>query len=249
MTLRENAMDTVSATLTEEDAVESLEGKNVVSIDGEGSQISLRESLAAVRNSAQAAARIQAAFRVQSFCQRELTRYTEIEDDMMLPNLRRKIHRTRHFNDSLHAAAIRIQQKYRGWKCRKEFLKFRNRIVKIQAHVRGHQVRKQYKKVVWSVSIVEKAILRWRRKGSGLRGFRVEKATDGAVKDVEKTDEYEFLRLGRKQKVAGIEKALARVKSMVRYPDARDQYMRLVASSNKSKLLVAKSSDQLHNSK
>jgi hypothetical protein len=38
-----------------------------------------------------------------------------------------------------------------------------------QAHVRGHQVRKQYKRVVWSVGIVEKAILRWRRKRTGLR--------------------------------------------------------------------------------
>lgn len=44
---------------------------------------------------------------------------------------------------------------------------------------------------------------------------------------IEKTDEYEFLRIGRKQKYAGVEKALARVRSMVRYPEARDQYMRL----------------------
>lgn len=97
-----------------------------------------------------------------------------------------------------------------------------------QAHVRGHQVRKQYKKVVWSVSIVEKAILRWRRRGAGLRGFRVENRAAGAAPDTEKADEYEFLRIGRRQKFAGVEKALARVKSMVRNPEARDQYMRLV---------------------
>lgn len=46
---------------------------------------------------------------------------------------------------------------------------------------------------------------------------------------IEKTDEYEFLRIGRKQKYAGVEKALARVRSMVRYPEARDQYMRLAS--------------------
>ncbi|KAL9402057.1 hypothetical protein Peur_005906 [Populus x canadensis] len=74
-----------------------------------------------------------------------------------------------HFEDYLHTAAGRIQQKFHGWKGREDFLKIRNRIVKIQARVRGHQVRKQYKRVVWSVGIVEKAIWRWRRKRTGLR--------------------------------------------------------------------------------
>lgn len=106
-----------------------------------------------------------------------------------------------------------------------------------QAHVRGHQVRKQYKKVVWSVSIVEKAILRWRRKGTGLRGFRVGKTIGNAIPEIEKTDEYEFLRIGRKQKFAGVEKALARVQSMVRHPEARDQYMRLVTKFNNLKVI------------
>lgn len=94
--------------------------------------------------------------------------------------------------------------------------------------MRGHQVRKQYKKVVWSVSIVEKAILRWRRRGSGLRGFHVGGTTATVASENETTDEYEFLRIGRKQKFAGVEKALERVKSMVRNPEARDQYMRMV---------------------
>lgn len=95
--------------------------------------------------------------------------------------------------------------------------------------MRGHQVRKQYKKLVWSVSILEKVILRWRRKGVGLRGFRVEAAIEDVSPEIKKIDEYEFLRIGRKQKVAGVEKALARVKSMVRHPEAREQYMRLVS--------------------
>jgi hypothetical protein len=105
-----------------------------------------------------------------------------------------------------------------------------------QAHVRGHQVRKQYKKVVWSVSIVEKAILRWRRKGAGLRGFQVAKAMVDVAPEIEKTDEYDFLRIGRKQKFAGVEKALARVKSMVHYPEARNQYMRLVTKFENQKV-------------
>lgn len=106
-----------------------------------------------------------------------------------------------------------------------------------QAHVRGCQVRRQYKKVIWSVSIVEKAILRWRRKRSGLRGFRLEKLCGDVIQGTEKTDEYEFLRIGRKQKFAGVEKALARVKSMVRDPVARDQYMRLVTKSENLKVI------------
>lgn len=101
-----------------------------------------------------------------------------------------------------------------------------------QAHVRGYQVRKQYKKVLWSVSVVEKAILRWRRKKPGLRGFHTENASEGAPSNIDKNDEYEYLRIARKLKVAGIEKALARVQSMVRHPEARNQYMRLVKLDN-----------------
>lgn len=104
--------------------------------------------------------------------------------------------------------------------------------------MRGHQVRKQYKKVVWSVGIVEKAILRWRRKRAGLRGFRLEKAIGDVVPETEKTDEYEFLRIGRKQKYAGVEKALARVTSMARNPKARDQYMRLVTKFENLKVVL-----------
>lgn len=101
----------------------------------------------------------------------------------------------------------------------------------LQAHVRGHQVRKQYKNVVWSVSIVEKAILRWRRKGAGLRGFHAKQSSKDVAQDVSRTDEYEFLKIGQSQKSAGVEKALDRVKSMVRHPEARDQYMRLMTKT------------------
>lgn len=139
--------------------------------------------------------------------------------------------------DPLHAAASRIQNKYRGWKGRKEFLLFRQRIVKIQAHVRGHQVRKHYRKIVWSVGIVEKVILRWRRRRAGLRGFRptegaIESSSGGTssnlVTDKPAGDDYDFLQEGRKQTEERLQKALARVKSMVQYPEARDQYQRIL---------------------
>lgn len=98
-------------------------------------------------------------------------------------------------------------------------------------------MRKQYKRVVWSVSIVEKAILRWRRKKPGLRGFRTKTAIESLGPDVEKNDEYDFLRIGRKQKFAGVDKALERVQSMVRHPEARDQYMRLVTKFEELKVI------------
>eukprot|EP00268_Persea_americana_P020494 TRINITY_DN2066_c0_g1_i4.p1 TRINITY_DN2066_c0_g1~~TRINITY_DN2066_c0_g1_i4.p1 ORF type:complete len:1029 (+),score=221.63 TRINITY_DN2066_c0_g1_i4:351-3437(+) len=236
--VRGNVLDNVSVNLAAEKAIETLVEQSVGPLDVDQEDcLSLRNSLAAVRNSAQAAARIQAALRICSFRQRELPKCdddnSEISSELIAIASMNKPQKVLHFSDSLHTAAVRIQQKYRGWKGRKEFIKIRNRIVKIQAHVRGHQVRKQYKKVVWSVSIVEKAILRWRRKGAGLRGFQADKAFRDREPETGKTDEYEFLRVGREQKVAGVEKALARVQSMVRYREGRDQYMRLVTNFQK----------------
>jgi len=101
----------------------------------------------------------------------------------------------------------------------------------LKAHVRGHQVRKQYKPIIWSVGILEKVILRWRRKGSGLRGFRsdtVNKVVPDQPSESLKEDDYDFLKEGRKQSEARFKKALSRVKSMVQYPEARAQYRRVL---------------------
>ncbi|XP_042475983.1 calmodulin-binding transcription activator 3-like isoform X2 [Macadamia integrifolia] len=248
MTIKENVMDSVAATLAADKAIETAEDQSAVPPDGGmEEQLSLKGSLAAVRKSARAAALIQAAFRARSFQQRQSNKNDEnfeVSTDLVALASLNKAPKMGHFSDYLHSAAVKIQQKYRGWKGRKEFLKIRHRIVKIQAHVRGHQVRKQYKKVVWSVSIVEKAILRWRRKGAGLRGFRAEKAIGNVENEIGKIDEYDYLRQGRKQKVAGVEKALARVHSMARYPEARDQYMRLVTKFQKAKMEDEGSSKQ-----
>ncbi|KAF7014746.1 hypothetical protein CFC21_028698, partial [Triticum aestivum] len=105
------------------------------------------------------------------------------------------------------------------------------------AHIRGHQVRRNYKKVIWSVGIVEKVILRWRRKGRGLRGFQPDKQLEGPSSQIqpaeggsaEAEDEYDFLKDGRKQAEGRLQRSLARVKSMTQYPEAREQYSRLQA--------------------
>lgn len=80
------------------------------------------------------------------------------------------------------------------------------------------------------MGILEKVILRWRRKGSGLRGFRPDalNKVPSQQNDSQKEDDYDFLKEGRKQKEEKIQKALSRVKSMVQYPEARAQYRRLL---------------------
>lgn len=90
---------------------------------------------------------------------------------------------------------------------------------------------------------MEKAILRWRRKGCGLRGFRPEGLIEGPSMQIQaaKTDDYDFLQEGRRQSEARLQTALARVKSMVQYPEARDQYRRLltvVTELQESKVLL-----------
>ncbi|KAI5669877.1 hypothetical protein M9H77_19730 [Catharanthus roseus] len=196
--------------------------------------LSMKDSLAALRNATQAAARIHQVFRVQSFQRKQIKEYGDggsgISDERALSLLAMRSNRAGHPAEPVHAAAIRIQNKFRGWKGRKEFLLIRQRIIKIQAHVRGHQVRKNYKKIIWSVGILDKVILRWRRKGSGLRGFKSEAITEGSggVERSSKEDDYDFLKEGRKQTEDRLQKALARVKSMVQYPEARDQYRRLL---------------------
>ncbi|OMO56135.1 IQ motif, EF-hand binding site [Corchorus capsularis] len=194
---------------------------------------SMKDSLAAVRNATQAAARIHQAFRVQSFQQRQLKEYGDdkfgMSDERALSLIAVKSKKPGgHHDEHVHAAAIRIQNKFRGWKGRKEFLIIRQRIVKIQAHVRGHQVRKNYRTIVWSVGILEKVILRWRRKGSGLRGFKREALIEGpSMHAPPKEDDYDFLKQGRKQTEERLQKALARVKSMAQNPAGRDQYSRM----------------------
>ncbi|XP_062006848.1 calmodulin-binding transcription activator 3-like [Rosa rugosa] len=193
--------------------------------------LSLWDSLTAVCNATQAAARIHQVFRVQSFRRKQLKEYDVdkfgFSDERALSLIALKSHEAGKRDEHVDAAAVRIQNKFRSWKGRKDYLIIRQRIVKLQAHVRGHQLRKY---LVWSVRIVEKIILRWRRKGSGLRGVKPEPVTEGSSMQVSSTkdDDYDLLKEGRKQTEERLQKALARVKSMVQYPEARDQYHRLL---------------------
>ncbi|KAG8099343.1 hypothetical protein GUJ93_ZPchr0013g34826 [Zizania palustris] len=193
----------------------------------------LKDSLSAVRKSTQAAARIFQAFRVESFHRKKVIEYGDddcgLSDERTLSLVSLKNTKPWQNDVPLHSAAVHIQNKFRGWKGRKEFMIIRQKIVKIQAHVRGHQVRKNYRKIIWSVGIVEKVILRWRRKRRGFRGFQPENLLEGPsqIQPAKGDGEYDFLKDGRKQAEGKLQRALARVKSMTQYPEAREQYRRL----------------------
>ncbi|KAF8100029.1 hypothetical protein N665_0232s0005 [Sinapis alba] len=187
-------------------------------------------SRAALRNVAQAAARIQAAFRAHSFrkrqdreaamaaCYQEYGIYADIEGIAAMSKL--AFGNAKNYN----SAALSIQKKYRGYKGRKEFLAKRQKVVKIQAYVRGYQVRKHYKVICWAVGILDKVVLRWRRKGVGLKGFR----QDVESREEESEDE-DILKVFRKEKVDGaVNEAFSRVLSMTNSPDARQQYQRVL---------------------
>ncbi|KAK7319028.1 hypothetical protein RJT34_03737 [Clitoria ternatea] len=242
LTLEESELSKNSAELQADITVCSVSKKNLaVNKD----QASLKDTLAAVRNVTQAAARIQAAFRSHSFRKRR-TREAAAGIDRFgmsvggignIPEMsalsKLAFRNSREYN----SAALSIQKKYRGWKNRKDFLALRQKVVKIQAHVRGYQVRKHYK-VLWAVGILDKVVLRWRRKGAGLRGFRHDM-------DISENEDEDILKMFRKQKVdVEIEEAVSRVLSMVDSPDAREQYHRMLEKYHQAKAELAGTSEE-----
>lgn len=115
-------------------SIDDIVGRTAVQpVDGDPS---MKDALSAVRNATQAAARIHQVFRVQSFHRKKLMEYgndkSEISDERALSLISVKTAKPGHHDLPVHAAAIRIQNKFRGWKGRKEFLIVRQRIVKIQ---------------------------------------------------------------------------------------------------------------------
>ncbi|XP_020229866.1 calmodulin-binding transcription activator 4 isoform X2 [Cajanus cajan] len=236
LTLQETELSKSSAELHADMTVNSVSKDNLAASD----QTSLKDTLAAIRNVTQAAARIQSAFRSHSFRKRRAREAAAstggIGSISEISAMSKLAFRNSREDNS---AALSIQKKYRGWKGRKDFLALRQKVVKIQAHVRGYQVRKHYK-VLWAVGILDKVVLRWRRKGAGLRGFRQEMDSN------ENEDEDEdILKVFRKQKVdVEIEEAVSRVLSMVDSPDAREQYHRMLEKYRQAKAELAGTSDE-----
>ncbi|KAK9050897.1 hypothetical protein SSX86_027522 [Deinandra increscens subsp. villosa] len=231
LTLKESELSKCSADVEAERTVNSLSDPNLVNED----HLSFKDAIAAVRNAAQAASRIQAAFRLHSFKKRkqqedaenvcDIYEYGIFESDIEGLSAASKVI---FGNARDHNAALCIQKKYRGWKGRKDFLAFRQKVVKIQAHVRGHQARKNYEIICWAVGLVEKIILRWHRKGAGLRGFH--------MGSVDESEDEDIVKIFRKQKVdVALSEAVSRVLSMVNSTPARQQYRRMLQKYQQAK--------------
>jgi len=242
LTIEESDVSKGSAEVEAERAVEGISQRNAQRHGGTEDELSMKDSLAAVRNAAQAAARIQNAFRAFSFRKRQqkTARLRDVygmtqEDIDELAAASRLYHQAHASSGQFYdRAAVSIQKKYKGWKGRKHFLNMRRNAVKIQAHVRGHQVRKKYRTIVSTVSVLEKVILRWRRKGHGLRGFRAEQQpmVEAIEEDDEEDDDFdddEAVKVFRRQKVdQAVKEAVSRVLSMVDSTEARMQYRRML---------------------
>lgn len=235
LTLEKSEFSEGSALAEAERAVESISTDRLGSTED---QLSLKDSLAAVRNAAQAAARIQSAFRAHSFRRRQqkesaIPFYDEngiSQNEIHGLSTALKLTFRNLRDHKLDKAALSIQKNYRGWKGHKDFLAIRQKVVRIQAHVRGYQVRKKYKVILWAVGVLDKVVLRWRRKGTGLRGFRSDSEC------IEESEDEDILSVFRKQKVdVAIEEAVSQVLNMVELPDARQQYQRMLESYRQAK--------------
>ncbi|KAL8269131.1 hypothetical protein R6Q59_002929 [Mikania micrantha] len=230
LTLKESELSKCSADVEAERTVNSISHP---SLENENN-LSFKDAIAAVRNAVQAASRIQAAFRAHSFKKRkqqEAAKNIGGDEFGIFESDFEGLSAASKFifgNSQDHNAALCIQKKYRGWKGRKNFLAFRQKVVKIQAHVRGHQARKNYEIMCWAVGIVEKIILRWHRKGVGLRGFHLD--------FVDESEDEDIAKAFRKQKVdVALGEAVSRVLSMVNSTPARQQYRRILQKYQQAK--------------
>ncbi|GLJ09119.1 hypothetical protein SUGI_0102130 [Cryptomeria japonica] len=216
-------------------------------------EICMRDSLAAVRTATEAAAKINSAFREHTFKLKmkafELADHSTTKEEALKMIAALKIQRAykEHREKKKIVAARRIQHVFRGWKTRKEFLNLRRQVVKIQACFRGHQVRKHYCKILWSVGVLEKAILRWRLKRKGLRGLQVDTNMSSEHTEPEPEPESDniedFFRIGRKHAEERVERSVVRVQAMYRSYKARAEYRRMKQCHNQAQLQY----DQLNN--
>lgn len=97
----------------------------------------------------------------------------------------------------------------------------------MQAIFRGFQVRKQYRKIIFAVGVLEKVILRWRLKRKGFRGLQV---SPGEVAvDVEQNNvaEEDFFKVSRKQAEERVERSVVRVQAMFRSKRAQEDYQKM----------------------
>ncbi|XP_076944351.1 calmodulin-binding transcription activator 6-like [Bidens hawaiensis] len=226
MTLAGNVSGSLQSTIPTNDDFASKTSVTQVSEEEQN----LKDTLAAYRTAADAAARIQAAFREQSFKLRSKEiEYSNAEDEARCIIAAMKIQHAfrNHETRKQMAAAARIQYGFRTWKIRKDFLNKRRHAIKIQTIFRGHQVRRHYTKILWSVGVVEKAILRWRLKRKGFRGLQVDNKNDEKEEKQEDNGEEGFFHASRKQAEERVERSVVRVQAMFRSKLAQEEYRKM----------------------
>ncbi|XP_006658566.1 calmodulin-binding transcription activator CBT [Oryza brachyantha] len=205
-------------------------------------ELCLKESLAAYRNAADAASNIQAALRERTLkLQTKAIQLAnpELEASEIVAAMKIQ-HAFRNYNrKKAMRAAARIQSHFRTWKMRRNFINMRRQVIRIQAAYRGHQVRRQYRKVIWSVGIVEKAILRWRKKRKGLRGIASGMPvvmTVDAEAEPASTAEEDFFQAGRQQAEDRFNRSVVRVQALFRSYKAQQEYRRMKVTHEEAKL-------------
>ena len=105
-------------------AVETVSERSATPVSDGDLPYSSKGSLAAVCNASQSFARIHEDFRVKSFKKKQLKEYGDDKFGMS----------GQHYLPVHAVAAIRIQNKFRCWKGRREFLIIKQRMVEIQVH-------------------------------------------------------------------------------------------------------------------
>ncbi|XP_010524575.1 PREDICTED: calmodulin-binding transcription activator 5 isoform X2 [Tarenaya hassleriana] len=198
---------------------------------------SLKDTLTAYRTAAEAASRIQVAFREHALNVRsKAVQFGSREEEAQSIIAAMKIQHAFRNHDTRKkmAAAVRIQYRFHTWKMRREFLNMRRQVIKIQAAFRGFQVRRQYRKIVWSVGVLEKAILRWRLKRKGFRGMQVSAITIN--EDEGETEEEDFYKTSQRQAEDRLERSVVRVQAMFRSKKAQQDYRRMKLAHEEAQL-------------
>lgn len=96
-------------------------------------------------------------------------------------------------------------------------------------------MRRQYRKICWSVGVLEKVILRWRKRRRGLRGLEIKPAETVPAQNDGDTEE-DFYRASRKQAEERVEKAVVRVQAMFRSKQAQEEYRRMKLTHNQAEV-------------
>ncbi|KAF6156963.1 hypothetical protein GIB67_039724 [Kingdonia uniflora] len=192
-------------------------------------QLCQKDTLAAYRRAADAASRIQEAFRENSLKLRSKAVQVanpEIEARNIVAAMKIQ-HAFRNYDTRKKmTAALHIQHRFRSWKIRKDFLNLRRHTIRIQAAFRGHQMRKHYHKILWSVGVLEKAVLRWRLKRKGFRGIQPEQ-NEAVEQNQDDNVEEDFFRISRRQAEERIERSVVRVQTLFRSYRAQQEYRRM----------------------